>query len=72
MYNLECVDASQIDTEEDIVVSGLTFSIVVDIFSVNYLKGTTIDYVSSLKETGFRFENQSAKKTCGCGSSFSV
>ena len=37
-----------------------------------YLKGTTLDYVDSLQEKGFRFINPNASKTCGCGESFSV
>ena len=45
--------------------------IFVDPISAGYLKGTTIDFVSGLNGTGFKFENPNAKRTCGCGSSFS-
>ena len=44
----------------------------VDPKSLLYLKGTTLDYVDSLQEKGFRFINPQASKTCGCGESFSV
>ena len=37
-----------------------------------YLSGTTVDYVDTLQEKGFRFVNPNASKTCGCGESFSV
>ena len=37
-----------------------------------YLSGTTLDYVDTLQEKGFRFVNPNASKTCGCGESFSV
>lgn len=37
-----------------------------------YLNGTTVDYVDTLQEKGFRFVNPNASKTCGCGESFSV
>lgn len=37
-----------------------------------YLAGTTVDYVDTLQEKGFRFVNPNASKTCGCGESFSV
>jgi iron-sulfur cluster assembly protein len=37
-----------------------------------YLAGTTLDYVDTLQEKGFRFVNPNASKTCGCGESFSV
>ena len=40
--------------------------------SAKHLKGTTIDYVSGLQETGFKFINPNATSTCGCGTSFSA
>ena len=45
--------------------------IFIDMASLEYLKGTTIDYTSGLNGTGFKFDNPNAKRTCGCGSSFS-
>ena len=45
-------------------------TIYVDPISLGYLKGTTIDFVSGLNGTGFKFENPNAKRTCGCGQSF--
>ncbi len=45
--------------------------ILIDHVSAGYLKGTVIDYVSGLNGTGFKFNNPNAKRTCGCGSSFS-
>ena len=45
--------------------------IYLDPVSAGYLKGTTIDFVSGLQGTGFKFNNPNAKRTCGCGSSFS-
>ncbi|MCC6953238.1 MAG: iron-sulfur cluster assembly accessory protein [Deltaproteobacteria bacterium] len=43
----------------------------IDMASAQYLKDTEIDYVSGLNGTGFKFNNPNAKRTCGCGSSFS-
>jgi iron-sulfur cluster assembly accessory protein len=43
----------------------------VDPISAGYLKGTVVDYLSGLNEQGFKFNNPNAKRTCGCGSSFS-
>jgi len=37
-----------------------------------YLAGTTIDYQDGLQGRGFTFNNPNARKTCGCGSSFSA
>ncbi len=37
-----------------------------------YLFGMEIDWVDGLNNRGFSFNNPNAKKTCGCGSSFSA
>lgn len=37
-----------------------------------YLEATTLDFVDGLEGRGFKFLNPQAKKTCGCGESFSV
>lgn len=46
-------------------------AIYVDPISAGYLKGTVIDYVNGLNASGFKFNNPNAKRSCGCGSSFS-
>ena len=46
--------------------------VIVDTKSHLYLDGTTVDYVSGLQGGGFQFSNPQAKKSCGCGSSFSA
>ncbi len=46
--------------------------IVVDSKSILYLNGTVLDFSDGLNGTGFTFSNPNAKRTCGCGSSFSV
>ena len=44
----------------------------IDPKSYLYLMGTEIDYVDSLAGAGFKFQNPNARRTCGCGESFSV
>lgn len=44
----------------------------VDPKSMVYLAGMTLDYKESLIQSGFVFENPNAKKSCGCGTSFSA
>jgi iron-sulfur cluster insertion protein len=34
--------------------------------------GTEVDYVEGLSGAGFKFQNPNARRTCGCGESFSV
>ena len=44
----------------------------VDPKSMVFLDGMTLDWHDSLIESGFVFQNPHAKKSCGCGSSFSA
>ena len=46
--------------------------VVIDAKSQLYLDGTTIDYKGNLMGGGFEFQNPLAKKSCGCGTSFST
>jgi len=50
----------------------LGVDVYIDPMSMMYLDGTTVDYVESLQESGFKFNNPQVKSTCGCGQSFSV
>ena len=63
-------DGEQRDGDNIIDIQGV--KIFVDWKSILYLKGTTIDYSDGLTGKGFVFNNPSAKRTCGCGSSFGV
>ncbi len=46
--------------------------VVVDSKSFLFLSGTELDFTDGLNGTGFVFKNPNAKRTCGCGSSFSA
>jgi iron-sulfur cluster assembly protein len=46
--------------------------IIIDPKSFLYLSGTELDFTDGLNGTGFVFKNPNAKRTCGCGSSFSA
>jgi iron-sulfur cluster assembly protein len=45
--------------------------IFVDPKSFIYLHGMVLDYEETLMHQGFVFQNPNAKKSCGCGTSFS-
>lgn len=68
-YNLGFDDASRPD---DVVLEQHGVRLLVDAASLQYLQGTTIDYVHGLHGAGFKFINPNAERTCGCGSSFSA
>lgn len=44
--------------------------LVIDKKSLPYLWDMTVDYEHTLLRSGFVFDNPSAAKTCGCGTSF--
>ena len=54
------------------VIESKGVKLYVDSKSFLYLMGTEIDYVDELNQSGFKFVNPNAKRTCGCGESFSV
>jgi len=46
--------------------------VVVDPFSAPYLRGSTVDYLETIQEAGFKIDNPNAVASCGCGHSFQV
>jgi iron-sulfur cluster assembly protein len=46
--------------------------LLVDRKSFLYLNGTELDYAEELMTSGFNLRNPNVKRSCGCGSSFSV
>jgi iron-sulfur cluster assembly accessory protein len=58
--------------DDDTIVTKDGFRVFVDPFSMQYLSGVTIDYVTSMQGSGFTFKNPNATGGCGCGSSFSA
>lgn len=58
--------------EQDQVMEINGVKVIVDSKSLLYLEGTTLDFVSGLNGTGFKFVNPNATRSCGCGSSFAV
>lgn len=47
-------------------------NVFIDPKSMRFLDGMTLDWKDSLIHSGFVFENPNAKKSCGCGTSFSA
>ena len=68
-YKLEF---DNIRNESDKLFENNGVKIVVDTKSYLYLIGTTLDYSGGLNGNGFVFSNPNAKRTCGCGESFSL
>jgi iron-sulfur cluster assembly protein len=56
--------------ENDALIESNGVRVVIDERSALYLAGTSLDYLDTLMESGFKIHNPNAKSTCGCGQSF--
>lgn len=59
-------------TADDQILEQGGVRVYVDKKSMLYLNGTVLDFSDGLNGKGFEFQNPQAKRTCGCGSSFST
>lgn len=46
--------------------------VIIDEKSALYLVGSTLNFVDTLQESGFKIENPNATNSCGCGQSFAA
>jgi iron-sulfur cluster insertion protein len=58
--------------EDDFTVEKPGMTLLVDAMSMQYLQGSTVDYIEDDMGSQFSIINPNAQSTCGCGSSFSV
>ena len=63
-------DSGAADGDQEFEFEGVR--VVVDPYSVPYLKGATVDFLTGLQESGFKIDNPNAVSSCGCGHSFQV
>ncbi len=58
--------------EDDTCIEKEGANLVIDSLSLQYLQGSTVDYVEDLTGSKFIISNPNATTTCGCGESFSI
>ena len=68
MYDMEVEEQP---TDNDIILEFSELKICMDPQSSFMLTDTTVDYESTLAQSGFKFINNQATRSCGCGKSFS-
>lgn len=68
-YKFDIVGASEPD---DIVLEKSGARVLVDPVSMEYMKGSQVDFVDDLIGSAFRITNPQAASSCGCGVSFSL
>ncbi len=56
--------------EDDLSIEEGDVTVLVDSFSLPYLKGSVVDFVESMTGSKFDIKNPNAKSSCGCGDSF--
>lgn len=68
-YVLDIVDSPN---ENDRTFEFYGINVYCDPKSYLYLNGTEIDYEKTMTGGGFKFNNPNAKRSCGCGTSFTT
>jgi len=58
--------------DDDLVIERDGAAVVVDSTSLEFLKGSELDYVEEMVGSAFQVKNPNATSSCGCGNSFSV
>jgi iron-sulfur cluster assembly accessory protein len=58
--------------DDDLAVERDGATVVVDPVSLQYMTGSTIDFVNDLIGQSFKIENPQATASCGCGTSFAL
>jgi iron-sulfur cluster insertion protein len=64
------MDAKREDDDKTFECEGAT--VLIDSTSLEYLAGSTLDFIDDLMGQSFRIQNPQAKSSCGCGTSFSL
>jgi iron-sulfur cluster insertion protein len=60
------------DESEDTIFHENGAEVVIDAISLDFIKGSMIDYVEDLGASYFEVKNPNSKSSCGCGNSFAV
>ncbi len=68
-YSFKIVEGSEPD---DIVVERDGATVLIDSVSLDYLRGSEIDFVDDLIGQSFKIHNPNAVASCGCGTSFAI
>ena len=57
---------------EDLILQRDGATVLIDQTSLDYLRGSTIDFVNDLMGQAFKIHNPQATASCGCGTSFAI
>jgi iron-sulfur cluster assembly accessory protein len=68
-YDFRLDDAQ---ADDDLLISRGGALVIIDAVSLDFLKGSEIDFVDEMIGASFKINNPNATASCGCGTSFSV
>jgi iron-sulfur cluster assembly accessory protein len=68
-YAFDIAPAAEAD---DLMLGDDQARLAIDPLSLDYIKGSRIDFVDDLMGAAFKIENPNATASCGCGTSFAV
>ena len=57
------------EKKDDVVLEEKGIKIFINPKSIEFMKGSTVDYMDTLTNAGFKINNPNVKTTCGCGHS---
>ena len=55
--------------EDDVVIEDKGVKVFMNPQSIVFMKGSIVDYIETLQNSGFKVNNPNVKTTCGCGHS---
>jgi iron-sulfur cluster insertion protein len=59
-------------SSDDLFFDKNDVKVAIDSMSIEFLNGSTLDYVETMTAAAFEIKNPNATANCGCGNSFSV
>ena len=65
-------DIARSREDQDVAIERDGATVIIDPISLEYIAGSTIDFVNDLIGQSFKIENPQATASCGCGTSFSL
>ena len=58
--------------DDDMIFKEGEINFLIDKVSIDFVRGSTLEYVTELAGSYFKIENPNATANCGCGTSFSI
>ena len=71
-YDYKFAEPDEVEDDDITISLSDNHSFIIDGFSLMYVVGTQLDYVSDLVGSSLKISNPNESSSCGCGTSFAV